>query len=332
MRPFTWRIILTNRVALLTMLIILLTVTLSALSPYFLNGGNLLSLTQFSVIVGLLGLGQTLVILGGGGGIDLSTGANLSLSGVIMALAIKHGIHTDTAVTLALGSGTVLGALNGVMVAYRRLPALIITLGTQYLYGSIALGITNGTPLSPFSSTFAWLGQSFTAGIPNQVLFVLIPISVVLWLVLRRTVWGRQIYAVGTNQHAASLVGISVPSIRLSLYVLNGFLAGVAAVVMNSWMNTASPTAGAPYVLDSITVAVLGGTSIFGGEGSIGGTIMAIILFTILQSGFQLANINSVMQLGALGLLLIIAVVINQREYRNRRVLRQKVASKKENV
>ncbi len=302
-----------NRVVWLVILALGLASILSVMSPYFLNLTNLLSITQFSVIVGLLGLGQTLVILGGGGGIDLSSGAILSLSGVIMALAVAHGLNFVVASVMAAGIGLALGCLNGLLIAYQRLPALIVTLGTQYLFGSIALGITNGTPLSPFPASFADLGQGFLGPIPNQVLFVLVPIAIILWVIMRKTLYGQQLYAVGTNSVAARLVGISVVRMRWSLYAINGLLAGVAAVVMSSWLNTASPTAGSPYVLESITVAVLGGTSIFGGEGSIGGTIMAIVVVTILESGFQLANINSVIQLGTLGLLLILSVMVNER-------------------
>jgi ribose/xylose/arabinose/galactoside ABC-type transport system permease subunit len=304
--------LLSSRLILLSAFAVVIGAGLTIASPYFLNLTNLLDMTQFSGVIGLLGIGQTLVILGGGGGIDLSSGAILSLAGVLMAIAVTHGVPVGLAAVLTPLFGALLGVGNGWIVAYLGFPPLIATLGTQYLFASVALGVTNGTPIAGFPQSFAWVGQGMVFGIPNQVLFVLVPVAILAWFLLNRTVFGRSVYAVGTNDQAAGLIGVDVRRTRLLLYTINGFLCGLGAIVMNSWLMNADPAAGDPYVLEAITVAVLGGTSIFGGEGTIGGTLMAVLVVTMLAFGFQIANVNSVMQLGILGFVLIAAVVANE--------------------
>jgi ribose/xylose/arabinose/galactoside ABC-type transport system permease subunit len=303
--------IFTNRSVFLFLLIIVLGIGLSFLSPYFLNISNLLEMTQFGAVLALLGLGQTLVIVGGRGGIDLSVGAILSFSGVLMALLYHAGLNMWAAAAAAVILGGLFGYFNGVLVANLNMPPLIVTLGTSYIFSSISLVITNGVPVSGLPAGFAFLGQGKILGVPAQVLLVVIPVVILFIWIINRTTFGRSIYMVGVSDTAARLAGIHVKKVRLRLYVISGLLAGLGAVVMTSWLMAAKPDIGNGYDMQSITVAVLGGTSMMGGEGTLLGTILAVLIITMIYNGMQLANITSVWQLAVMGILLLGAIVAN---------------------
>ncbi len=304
--------LLRDRTALLTVLILITSVVMSFLSPYFLVLDNLLAMTQFGAVIGLLALGQTLVIFAGGGGIDLSVGAMLSLCGVLMGLVVGQGVNVWLAAAIVLAIGLVLGALNGVAVTVVGIPALIATLGTLYLFGSAAQVLAAGAEAGGFDqSGFRVLGTGTVLGIPTQVLFVLLPVYAFAAWVMRRSLFGRRVYEVGNNERAARLVGTSPPRIRFTLYCVSGALAGLGAVVTNSWLLVARPGAGEGFELQSITIAVLGGAHIFGGRGRVSGTLLAVLLIVILGSGLQLAGVDPSWQAGVLGIVLVLAVVLN---------------------
>lgn len=304
--------LLRDRTALLIALIIATSVVMSFLSPYFLVLDNLLTMTQFGAVIGLLALGQTLVILGGGGGIDISVGSMLSLCGVLMGLIVGRGVSVWVAVGLALVIGLLLGAFNGFLVTVVGIPALIATLGTLYLFGSAAQVLAGGTQIGGFDQTgFSFLGTGTIAGIPTQVLLVLLPAYALVAWAMRRTLFGRRVYEVGNNTEATRLVGASPALIRFRLYCISGLLAGLGAVVTNSWLLVARPGAGEGFELQSITIAVLGGTYIFGGSGRVSGTLLAVLLIVILGSGLQLAGVDPSWQAGVLGVVLVLSVVLN---------------------
>ena len=304
--------VLRDRTLFLIALIVVTAVAMSLISPYFLNLANLLSMTQFGAVIGLLALGQTLVILGGGGGIDISVGSMLSLSGVTMGLIVRQGVPVWAAAVLALGVGLALGALNGLLVAGIGIPALIATLGTLYLYGSAAQVLAGGRQIGGFDEAgFAFLGTGTILGVPTQVLLVLLPAYVLAAWIMRRTLFGRRVYEVGNNDKAVRLVGGSPARIRFILYCTSGLLAGVGAVITNAWLLVARPGAGGGFELQSITIAVLGGTHIFGGRGRLSGTLLAVLLIVILSSGLQLAGVDPSWQAGVLGVVLILSVVLN---------------------
>lgn len=304
-----------DRRVVLILLIVLATVTMSFLSPYFLNTANLLNLLQYSAVVGLLALGQTLVILGGGGGIDLSIGSTLSLCSVLFGLlAVDGGLNPWVAAVLTLVAGAVLGAINGGLITGLRLPPLIVTLGTLYLYASAANVLSGGTDVNGFDrASFSTIGQTSVAGVPFQVLLVLVPAFLVGALVMRRTIFGRRVYEVGSNDGAAALAGVDVRRIRLSLYVIASTLAALGAVVTASWLLNARPTAGTGFELQAITIAVLGGTAITGGVGRLSGTFLALLLVAVLNSGLQLAGVGSTYQIGLLGAVLIVSMLVRPR-------------------
>jgi ribose/xylose/arabinose/galactoside ABC-type transport system permease subunit len=247
-------------------------------------------------------------MLAGGPGIDLSVGSMVSLVGVLVGTLVGAGTPVMAACAAGLLFGAVLGLVNGLLVNVLRIPSLMATLATMFAYGGLALALTEGRPLGGFPEGFAWLGQGATAGIPNSFLFVLIPTAVLLHILLTRTRIGSHIVACGNDDRAAHLAGLNVARIRTRLYVLSGILAAIGSVISMSWFLAARPDAGKGMELLAVTIAVLGGTHIFGGTGGIPGTIVAILIVTTLQIGLQLANISAAWQLGIIGALLIISV------------------------
>ncbi len=263
----------------------------------------------------LLSIGQTLVILAGGAGIDLSVGAMLSLSGVFLGILSRSSVDIWLAALLTILFGGFLGSINGFTVAIWGLPPLIGTLGSMWAYGALALVVTNGIPISNFPKDFAFIGDGRIFGIPAQILLVALPVFAILYFFLNWTYLGRWVYLIGVNETAAKFSGIPVTRVRFSLYTLNGILAGIGAVVMASWLMAARPDVGSGMELQSITVTVLGGTNIFGGFGSLFGTLLAVLIVTLVASGLQLAGINAIWQLAVLGFILLGAVSINQLIY-----------------
>jgi ribose/xylose/arabinose/galactoside ABC-type transport system permease subunit len=306
-------VMLRSRLAFLVAANLAAAAVMAQLSPFFLDVGNLLEMTRYGAVLGLLALGQTLVIVCGKGDIDLSVGSVLSLTGVFFGtLVVSLGVPTPLAAVAAVGLGLLLGSLNGVLTAVLGMPPIIVTLGALYAYGSLALVWTDGTPISGFPDSFGFVGQKTVLGVPAQVLLVLIPIALVLGYVVNFTVFGRSIFFVGINEAAAALSGINVARTRIAVYAISGALAAVGAVVTASWLMSARPDAGLDYELRAITVAVLGGTAIMGGEGSLAGTLLAVLIVTMIASGLELAGFNAIWQLAVLGGLLLTAVLLNE--------------------
>ncbi len=307
------RLISTDRPRFLVLVLVLTFVVFALTTPDFATVYNTFNMTQYGVEIGLLALGETLVISSGGGSIDLSVGSILSLSGVVMGmLTLWVKMNVWLSALLGVLSGGALGALNALLITRVGIPALIVTLGTLYAYASAALVLTNTVPISGLPEGFFALGQSQVLRIPLQVLVVFLPVALVLNYALRQTVFGRYLYAVGTNEVAARFAAIDVRAVRFWVFTISGVLAGLAAAVMTSRVASARPDAGTGYELQAITIAVLGGTSIMGGEGTIFGTILGVLVITILSNGLQLAGVHPIWQLGAVGLVLVATVLLNQ--------------------
>mgnify|MGYP001000667686 CR=1 FL=1 len=302
---------LLSRNGFLCIVIIALGIILSFLSPYFLEVSNLLSMTQFGALLALVGMGQTLVIIGGRGGIDLSVGSIVSFSGVLLALLYNGGLNIWLACLAAVIIGGLLGTLNGFLVSSLSMPPLIVTLGTSYIFSSLSLVLTKGVPVSGLPASFRFIGQTQLFGIPTQIIIIVIPVFIILNWMIKNTVFGRSIYMIGVNDRAGRLVGINVKKVRVVLYTISGLLSGFGAIIMTSWLMAAKPDIGTGYDTQAITVAVLGGASMFGGEGSLFGTILAVLIITMISNGLQLANINTVWQLAVLGILLLVSIMIN---------------------
>ena len=303
---------LSDRRILLVVLIVVTVVGMAIWVPSALRPGVLLSMSKFGVVVGILAIGQTIVVLTGRGNIDLSVGSTLSLTGIVLALLATSGVNVWVSAAVAVALGAVLGAFNGLLVTVIGVPALIGTIGTLFLYGSAALVLSGGVAVGGFvTEGFSVISHGAVAGAPMQLVAVMIPLYVIIGFLLVSTRWGRSIYEVGNNDRAATLVGLSPLRVRMSAFILSGTLSGIGAVVMVAWLLTARPEAGAGLELMSLVVAVFGGTHIFGGRGTLSGTFIAVVLVTLLNTGMQMAGIEQTWQRGVLGALLVGAVLLN---------------------
>jgi len=300
-----------SRTLFLLMLLIIEVMILSLLSPYFLKLSNLIEITQFGAILILLAMGESIVMLSGGEGIDLSVGSMLSLSGVFFGLVIQAKYSMEVAIIITIIAGGILGSINAFFIAIMKMPPLIATLGTQYVFGSLALYLTNGIPISGFPKSFEFLSLESTFGIPNQILFIVIPISIVILILMYKTKFGREVYLLGTNPIAAKYGAINEKKVRFIVYIIPGLLAALGAIISNSWLMTARADAGLGLELQAITVACLGGIAVEGGRGNLGAVIISVLIITMMNSGLQIANVNSIWQLAVLGFVLLIAVSFN---------------------
>lgn len=279
----------------------------------FLTGPNLSLVVQQSMVVGVLAIGQTLIILTAG--IDLSCGAVMALGSIVMTrLAVVNGVNVPLAILLGIGVCAAFGALNGGLITRVQLPPFIVTLGTL----NIAFAITHiysqnqtvtNVPdsLTGFGNTFQIGQTSITYG--TVLMFVLYLIT---WYALRQTPVGRHVYAVGNNPEAARLSGINTSVLLLGVYTVAGLFYGIAAVLLVGRTNVGDPNAGQTENLASITAVVLGGTSLFGGRGRIMGTLVGVLIVGVFRNGLQLIGVDSVYQILVTGILVILAVTVDQ--------------------
>jgi ribose/xylose/arabinose/galactoside ABC-type transport system permease subunit len=324
--------LLTQRVALLAVLIVVVLVVMTVLDSAGTLSGSynsdyLASALISAVPLAMLGLAQLLVILSGRGGIDLSVGSMVSLTGVFFGLAFGvWGWPLVTAMLFAVVIGALCGGINGVLVAYVGFPPLIATLATFYAYRSLALVISDQKPVnSPEIQSFYSAAQAIEIPVigatlplvPLGIFTFLIPTVVVVWLLLTKTAFGRRLYAIGTNDVAAAWAGINVRSNRMTVYVLSGVISALVSVVTVAQFASARPDAGTSgngMALPAITIAVLGGVAITGGIGRVSGVVLSTLLIVWLNAGILLAlpgNEGSQFQLLALGVVLIFASLLN---------------------
>ena len=280
--------------------------------PSILSGATLTSILQFATLLALVSLGQALVVLAGGAGIDLSVGGNVSLSAVAGMMALQAGVPAVLLPVVCLLCGFLLGAINGLLIARLKIYPLIVTLGTFYAYSGLALSLTGGAAQSGVPAWVLPWGRGVLADIPLPFLTLVIPAFLIAALLLSFTSWGRWIYAMGFNEHSARLVGIPVDRARILLYSLCGMLAGGAGFVSLSWLGSGRPNAGVNLELESLTAALLGGVAIFGGKGGVAGVFAAVLLLVTLKTSMLQFGINTVWQVGVVGLLLI-AVLLADR-------------------
>ncbi|MEN3185238.1 MAG: ABC transporter permease [Atribacterota bacterium] len=312
--------IVENRMLFLLVLLLILFIVFSFGVPGFFTFYNLTNMTQYGVELGLLAMAEMLVILSGGGGIDLSVGSMLTLVAMVIGVLIgRAGLNPSLSILVGLLTGVGMGYVNGVLVSYLRILPLIVTLASLYIYKSLALIVAvdprfgpNPMPVSNFPETFYFVGQYRLGGIPFQVLFIFIPVILILWFLLEKHAFGRYLYGVGNNETAAFFSGINVRRTRLTVYTLAGFLAALSGWIITSRIASARPDVGLGYEMQAITIAVLGGVNIKGGEGTIGGVIMGVAIITLLYNGMQLAGIHQIWQLGSLGVVLVGSVLLNQ--------------------
>jgi len=292
--------------------LILLIVVASLVSDRFLTVPNLLNILRQVAIVGILAVGQTFVILTAG--IDLSVGAILGVSVVLYASLLEnHGMAV--AIPLGLLAGVAAGAVNGLGIAYARIPAFIMTLGMLSFARGLAFIHTGGTPIAILNENFYNVGNGYVLGFPIPALFLLGTL-VGSAVVLRVTPFGRSIYAIGSNEDAARLSGVPVQRFKLLVYVVSGLLAALAGLVYASQLSVGTPIAGQGYELDAIAAVVVGGTSLFGGKGSVFGTFIGTLIIGILANILNLTGVDPFVQQLFKGALIVVAVYVMSRSNR----------------
>ena len=303
------RLKFSREVVLLGVLIVLM-VVMSVLSPLFLTVGNLLNTSRFFVEVGLMALGMTLIIITGG--IDLSVGSNLALVSVAVGFSYAGGLPLPLAIVFGLVVGVAAGLFNGLFITLLDLHPLVVTLGTFALFQGLAYGLTEAQAVSDFPAWFAYFGQAYLLNVVPGQLFIFIVAVVVVWLILSRTRFGRYVYAIGNNEEAAHFSGVPVRRVKLALYSGIGLLVAIASVIYTSRVYTARGDSGLGLELDVISAVVLGGASIYGGSGTIGGTVLGVLIIATLRNGLVLAGVPSTWQVFVLGVLLLVAVFLNE--------------------
>lgn len=290
-------------------ILVAICVIFSLVTPNFLSLGNFINVIRQASINIVLATGMTFVILTGG--IDLSVGSILGVTAVVGVLvSLVPGLGWF-AVPAALITGVFLGLLNGSLVAYLGLPPFIVTLGSYTALRGVAYLVANGTTVINRDLNFAWVGNNYVGPIPWLVIIAFLAV-LASWFVLRRTVLGRHIYAVGGNIRAARLTGIKVSRVLLFVYGVSGLLSGLGGIMSASRLYSATGMLGQGYELDAIAAVILGGTSFTGGIGTIWGTLLGALIIALLNNGLTLMNVSFFWQLVVKGLVIIIAVTIDK--------------------
>ena len=312
--------------------LIAIIIVFSLLSPFYFTLGNFLIMSSHVAIFGLLAIGMLLVILTGG--IDLSVGSILALAGVV-AGALMQGVTVEAAgvilyppvwvvVILTCLLGAFVGALNGVLIAFFKVPAFVATLGTLYVARGVALLMTNGLTYNNLSGRpelgntgFSWLGFNRLWGVPIGVI-VLVVVALAASLLLAKTAFGRWVYSTGGNARAAELSGVPVKFTTISVYVLSGICAAIAGLVLSSQLTSAGPTAGTTYELTAIAAVVVGGAALTGGRGTVRGTLLGAFVIGFLADGLVIIGVSSYWQTVFTGAVIVLAVLLNSIQYGRR--------------
>lgn len=298
----------------LLLVLLLAVLILSLISDSFLTVNNLMNVLRQVSINGILAVGMTLVILTAG--IDLSIGSLMAVSAVIAASIIAQ---SPDAVMLALLAGiaasSLLGGVTGTMSAKLNVAPFIATLAMMTVARGIALLYTNGRPITIDSAAFKFLGQGYIGPVPVPVVIFAL-VTAIVSFILYKTKFGRYIYAVGGNENAANVSGIRVGRVKIWVYIINGALAGLAGILLASRISSGQPNSGLGYELDAIAAVVIGGTSLFGGRGTMLGTIVGVLIIGVINNGLNLLNVSSYWQQIIKGLIIAGAVILDQRTKR----------------
>ncbi len=300
--------------------IVILGVLLSIISPRFLAVNNFVNISNQITVNIILAVGMTILITSGG--IDLSVGANIALTGVIVALFFRANPaatmgNAFVGIAIGMGVGATLGLINGLIVAYLSAPPFITTLGTMSVYRGLALVFSGGRPLMGINPAFMNVFTGFVAGVPKQFIIALV-IALLGGYILNRTTVGRVAQAMGGNERCVVVSGLRIRLYKVLLYVITGVLSGIGALMLTSLMAVAEPIAGMYYELDAIAVVVMGGTSLMGGFGTVGGTVIGAILLGIVRNGLNIIGVPANYQQLVVGLIILLAVIAGGRHGRGK--------------
>lgn len=303
--------------------LLLMVVAMSIASPVFLSSRNLMNVVRQVSVIGMISLGVTLVIISKG--IDLSSGSVLAVAAVVAASLGQHPDWTQkmfpnlpvmpvfVPIAAALLIGLACGAINGTLIAKTGIPPFIATLGMMVSARGLALLYTDGRPVSSLTDSFQFLGQGYIGGVPVPTIIYIVMVFVT-WMLLNHTRFGKNIYAIGGNVHAAEVSGVNVKRNLIKIYAYAGMLAGLAGLVLAARVNTGQPGMGVSYELDAIAATTIGGTSHSGGIGTIGGAFVGAMILGVLNNGLNLLGVSAYWQQIIKGLIIVTAVVIDMRK------------------
>ena len=291
--------------------LVLLCVVAGVISPTFLQVANIINVLRQMALYGIVSIGMTFVILTAG--IDLSVSSIVGIVAIVVT-QILNVAPTAPWLALAVGiiTGAAVGAVNGLGIALGRIPAFIMTLGIMVMGRGVAMTLANGEPISlsdSAASAIGWIGSGFFVGVPVPV-WIFALVALLASLTLRYSPYGRHVYAVGSNEEAARLSGIPVSGIETSVYIVSGILAAITAIVFVARLSVAEPTAGTGLELEAIAITVIGGASLFGGEGTVSGTIIGAAILAVLANILNLAGVTPFTQQIVKGAIIVVAVFV----------------------
>ena len=295
-------------VAMLLVFYIVLLAAFSILSPWFLSFNNMMSIGTNMAFIGLMAAAGTPLIIAGG--LDLSVAAIAGLAGVIVALLNAAGVPIWGGVVVALFIGAGIGLLNGALATGLKMNPLIVTLGMMSIVSGLALVLTGGLSRPLFDPSFNWLGSGRFLEVPVPLILMLI-VFAILWWLMRFSRFGRHLYASGGNAEASRLIGVPVARTQIILYVISGVSGAVAGILLSATLGAAAPTAASDHLLTVIAAIILGGTSLFGGRGSVWGTLLAVLILGTLNNGLTLMDVSSFWQDVTRGVVLLLAVALD---------------------
>lgn len=317
MNRFHIKLTLNARVLLVVFVAIMLVGIFS--NQNFFTMRNFLSILQQMSEIGIMALGMTVVIITGG--IDISSGTTMGLCATVTGMCMSLGWPTYATLACSLAVATLCGLINASMVAVIRVPAMIATLGTQMFFNGVALALSKGSSISQIYESFYFLGQGTILGIPVQAL-VLIVLAILVHILLKHRIMGKRIYAIGNNSKAAMYSGVNTVRVLFGVYILSAVMACIAGNIQVSRVTTARADMGTIFVMQCISAVVLGGTSISGGKGNVGGTIVSVLIFSMISNIMNLVGISTFWQQFATGSILVLVVVLNRITEQSRRQIK----------
>jgi ribose transport system permease protein len=290
--------------------LLFITAVIALLDPQFFTASNLLNIGRQASVLVIVACGMTMVILSGA--IDLSVGSAIALCSVVGAsLGANVGLNAPFTIVIVIGLGAVIGAVKGALIAWGGINSFIVTLGMMTVLRGMALTFTGGYPISGVPDAVRFLGFGVVGGVPMPLIVAAI-VFVLVALLLSKTVLGRHIYAIGGNETSSYIAGVPVSLTKLMVFVVSGALCGLAAVVLLGRLGAGLPTAAQGMELDAIAAVILGGSSLFGGRGSVFGTLFGALILAVLQNGLNLMGVNSFIIQILSGVIIILAVLLDR--------------------
>jgi ribose/xylose/arabinose/galactoside ABC-type transport system permease subunit len=311
-RALAAAIVRTRESAIFLALVIIMGV-IGFAAPNFLSGSNLFLVSRQISFVAIVAFGELFVILTGG--IDLSVGSIMALAGLAAAYAMKAGLPPPLGVTLGILVGLSMGAVNGALISYVRIAPFIVTLGMLSFASGLVLGLTKGWPITEIPASFLPVAQGSFLALPIPV-WIAAAIAAVAHVTLRYTAFGRRTYAIGGNEQATFLSGIDVSIIKFVLYMISAATASVAGIILVARFNSAQADTGKGWELDAIAAAVIGGTSLAGGSGTVLGVIIGACIMGVIKNGLVLMRVSSYWQTAIIGIIIVLAAVLDRAKSR----------------